>query len=863
MKLVPDEKNLPRLHLIGTLVIVFVLILLLAGLFALQGWHVHRDALRNIETAAQQQIQARLASEMDSVLGMIDFTRSQTEAALRRSLVDQVDAAYGVAQGIHQRESGRRPEAETQRLILEALRSSRFFEGRGYVFVDDMQGYIRMLPPNPEHEGKFNLYNQDDTGQPVMGSLIEAARKPRGEGWARYRWYTLENPREMADKLSYVRHFEPYGWVIGVGDYLHHWERHQRGEALARLRFTRFGRTGYVAVTSLEGSTLLMPNAPQLEGRSVEDLPERESAVVGRTMRLAREGGGFLSYDWPDPETRKLRPKTALVRVYEPWGWVLIVTMFDDELMAPVRQEIGQQQMLGREQALLLLSVLLAASLLAVGSSLWFSRWMGRLFRDYQQRNLAQQQALREGEHRLNTILDSVDAAIFIKSADYRYRYANRQVCEDFGLMHQDIIGRDDFELRDPERASKAREIDQRVLMQGERVSYEWTRSVGGRSVAMATTKLPLRDVNGCIYALCGVSTDISERKRVEQVLAQARDVAEAANRAKSDFLSNVSHELRTPLNAIMGMLHLTTQTPLSPQQMAYLDQVQTASRQLHGIIIDMLDYASLDSGRLELQVGDFVLGELLDQLALRLVGEADAKGLGFTLAVDAGVPAQLVGDPLRLGQALQHYLVNAIKFSAQGKVHLQVRLLQREVDRVQLRFEVSDTGIGIDEARRERLFQYLEQGDASTTRRYGGAGLGLVLVRQLAELMEGEAGCDSQPGCGSTFWFTVRLGHGSGPVADPEQGATYRWPHVAAPALPDVEAVAEVASRAVPDDPAWLALRDRLLGLLHSYDVDSLHLFEQHEGLLRATLGERHRALAQAMRNYDFPAARELLEQA
>ena len=181
----------------------------------------------------------------------------------------------------------------------------------------------------------------------------------------------------------------------------------------------------------------------------------------------------------------------------------------------------------------------------------------------------------------------------------------------------------------------------------------------------------------------------------------------------------------------------------------------------------------------------------------------------------------------------------------------------------MQLRFEVSDTGIGIDEARRERLFQYLEQGDASSTRRYSGAGIGLVLVRQLAELMGGEAGCDSQPGRGSTFWFTVSLGHGSGPVAGPEEGVTYRWPHVAAPAVPDVEVMAEAASRTESDDPAWLALRGRLLGLLHSYDVDSLHLFEQHEGLLRAALGERHRALAQAMRNYDFPAALELLEQA
>lgn len=412
-----------------------------------------------------------------------------------------------------------------------------------------------------------------------------------------------------------------------------------------------------------------------------------------------------------------------------------------------------------------------------------------------------------------------------------------------------------------PSGARQVRQIDPLVLERGERVASEWSGELRGRSVTLATVKLPLRDVTGRIYALCGVTTDISERKRVEIELAQARDAAEAANRAKSDFLSNVSHELRTPLNAILGMLHLAEQTSLSPQQRDYLLQVQAASRQLHGIIIDMLDYASLDSGRLELQSGDFVLGELLDQLALRLAREAATKGLDFTLAVDAGVPVQLVGDPQRLGQALHHYLANAIKFTEQGQVGLQVRLLQSEVDRVQLRFEVSDTGIGIDQARRERLFQHLEQGDGSSTRRYGGAGLGLVLVRQLAELMGGEAGCDSQLGQGSTFWFTARLGLRSSLVAS-QDGTPYRWPHVASPAANGVVAAAVDASEPVSDHPAWPELRDRLLRLLRHDDVDSLQLFEDQHPLLQTALGERYRSFAQAMRSYDFPAALELLEQ-
>jgi PAS domain S-box-containing protein len=858
MKLLADEKNLPRLHLIGTLAIAFLLILLLSGLFALQGHQVHRAALHNIEIAAQQQVQARLESEMESVLGVIDFTRERAESGLRRSLMDQVDAAYGVAQGIYERERGRRPDSEIQRLIVAALRPARFFDGRGYVFIDDMQGHIRLLPPNPELEGKLQLDNRDDRGRPIMGSLIEAARQPRGEGWARYRWYMLENPREMSDKLSYVRHFAPYDWIIGVGDYLHYWDDKQRSEALDRLRATRFGRTGHIGVTRMQGPALLIPTAPELEGKPLETLPAHEAEAVASVARLAQQGGGYLSYDWPDPGSGELRRKTALVRPYQPWGWVLVVTMLDDELTAPVQKELEQQQLVGRDQALMLLAVLALASLLAVSGSIWFSRWLGRLFSDYARRNLEQQQALRQSEEKLSTILDSVDASIFIKDPEFRYRYVNRQACQTMGQRADDILGRDDHDLLDPERARQARATDLRVLTLGERVTTEWTGELSdGRQVVLSTVKLPLRDAGGRIYALCGVSADITESKRVEQVLAQARDAAEAANRAKSDFLSNVSHELCTPLNSILGMLHLVFATELSQQQRGHLQQVHQAARQLHDIIVDMLDYAQLENGRLQMQNLVFRLDELLDQLGARQSPLAVAKGLEFSMNVAAEVPLQLVGDPRRLRQVLQQYLDNALKFTLKGSVALQVSLLRRDAQAVLLHFEVSDTGIGVAEDMRERLFRHIAQGDATSTRAHGGAGIGLVLVRQLATLMGGEVGFESQPGRGSVFRFTALLGCLGGQL-EHQQGKSYRWPHALVVEPEHSPQAPDEGSGAVP----WQDLRERLLGLLRDDDVDSLELFEQHQHRFSAALGERHAEFAQLMRSYDFPAALELLEQ-
>jgi len=217
MKLLANERTLPRIHLFGTLAIALLLTLLLAAIFSWQSQASQQDALLSIEEAAGEQINARLHAEMDSVLGVIDFSRARAEEQLRRSLVNQVDVAMAIAQSIHERESGRRPAEEVKRMIIETLRPARFFDGRGYFFINDMKGYYRLLPTMPELEGRYNLNNHDDQGRPIMGTLLEAAHRPTGEGFARYRWYPLSNQAQMEDKLSYVRMFEPYGWMIGAG----------------------------------------------------------------------------------------------------------------------------------------------------------------------------------------------------------------------------------------------------------------------------------------------------------------------------------------------------------------------------------------------------------------------------------------------------------------------------------------------------------------------------------------------------------------------------------------------------------------------------------------------------------------------
>ena len=385
----------------------------------------------------------------------------------------------------------------------------------------------------------------------------------------------------------------------------------------------------------------------------------------------------------------------------------------------------------------------------------------------------------RAVKHRvlLDTVLNNLDAHVYMKDQNRRYIYVNPKMAEHLGLPAAEIVGRRDRELMPEEKADAAWALERPVFADGVKRASEtqFACPVGGAQYHW-NVRVPVTRGRS-VTAVIGVSTDVTE-------LHQLKERADTANRAKSDFLSNMSHEIRTPMNSIIGMAHLALKTVTHPKQRDYLQKIYHSGQHLLGIINDILDFSKIEAGKMDLEVLDFSIDMLLSNLTSQLGEVATARGLALVYEIHPDLPRQLRGDPLRLEQVLINFTSNAIKFSEQGRVHVRARLLEERDHHLVVRFEVQDRGIGMSEDEVAQLFQSFHQADSSTTRRYGGTGLGLVISQQLAELMGGRVGVESRLGAGSTFWFTARLDRpframpdetGAGAIAyDPQQAGLF-----------------------------------------------------------------------------------------
>ncbi|MCD4702352.1 MAG: response regulator [Candidatus Aegiribacteria sp.] len=360
-----------------------------------------------------------------------------------------------------------------------------------------------------------------------------------------------------------------------------------------------------------------------------------------------------------------------------------------------------------------------------------------------------------------------------------RYTYCSEKVIDSLGYSAEEIIGKTPFDLIHPEDVQSIKEVYVNLVRNKENLVNLVNRNIhkNGDIKILLTNGVPILDKDGNLLGYRGVDTDITEQKQAEEEILHAQMLSEKnnielkaalsiaeeltanakqASRTKSEFLANMSHEIRTPMNGVIGMTDLLLNTELTPEQADYARTVKLSANALMSIINDILDFSKIEAGKLELEEIDFDLRTMLSDITRLISIQTNRKGIELLMRIDPEVPSLLKSDPGRIRQVITNLLGNAVKFTSHGEITLGVDVVRQHDEKVLLRFSVIDAGIGIDPDSLDSLFQPFIQADSSTTRKYGGTGLGLTISKQLADLLGGEIGAESTPGKGSTFWFTA-----------------------------------------------------------------------------------------------------------
>jgi len=532
----------------------------------------------------------------------------------------------------------------------------------------------------------------------------------------------------------------------------------QRYAPFASLKAFRPGSSGFTFIMTTGGILLDHPD----KQRILQHINQRPG--YNRATQLAL--GGFEG--WIEAENKDKVPGIYSYRRLKQADWIIAARFPSDEALAPLRQMryeaaaaaavfaglAGVLSWIGIAGLLRPLQRLrrniadirdsrAGIQVLQLNRSDEIGELSGAFYRLMAEREAAQQRT-NESERRARILADTLPVLVAYLDQDLRYLFTNAHYRIQWGMDPKAMLGKTVSEMFGP--AADSWLPDLRAALAGRRLHYEREFSSVNGLQHFLVDLVPDVGAEGQVLGIYLMAMNITDRKNSEQR-------AEAASRAKSEFVANMSHEIRTPMNAVLGVAYLLANTPLDETQKGYVDMIRSSGNVLLGILNDVLDFSKIEAGRMELSPQAFRLGEVLDAISTVMALNAGARDIGLSIAADAGVPQLLVGDAMRLQQILINLVGNAIKFTEVGEVSLRVGVAApAAAGKVGLRFAVRDTGIGMDLEQQSRLFSAFNQADASTTRRFGGTGLGLAICRRLAELMGGSITVRSMPGEGSEF---------------------------------------------------------------------------------------------------------------
>ncbi|PSL11688.1 PAS domain S-box-containing protein/diguanylate cyclase (GGDEF)-like protein [Marinobacterium halophilum] len=602
MPLTINADTLPRYQTRAILGMVCILMLVVSAFFISTTYNAGYERIQQQWHEFEVRNQQKLRNEVDATLHYLNFTRQQTEQVLKQQIKSEVQQAVTLVRSMYAIESVRHaddPEAVAS-LIRESLRDLRFFDGRGYIFIDTLEGKCVLLPTQPETEGQSLLDNRDDTGHFIMQGLIDAVQNPNSNGYSAYRWYAPDYLDQMRDKIAYVEYFEPLNWIIGTGDYLYQVENDIKQQALQRLGSLRLDNDGYIAVLDNGGKVLLSPSRPGTEGLSLAGLDAEHREMVSWLIAQATPEGRFVEYEWYGLDSSERRDKMALVQEVPEWGWVLVAGVYQDKLMAALdAQKIRLEAELQADlQALLLL--LVAALVVAMGVALLITRWLRLLMQRYQgeidQRQIDLENRSRELQL-AGKVFEAAGEGAMISDARNRIMAVNPAFTRITGYAAEDVVGRCPALLSSGQHSRVFYERLWQTLAEEKRWQGEiWNRRRSGEVYPQWLSITVVEDEQGEVSNYVAMFNDITERKATEDQLRYLSDF---------DALTDLPNR---------GLLRERT--------MQAITRAQRRNEQMALLVIDLDRFKNVND-TLGHGAGDMLLKTMAQRL-LRKIGSTD-----------------------------------------------------------------------------------------------------------------------------------------------------------------------------------------------------------------------------------------------
>jgi PAS domain S-box-containing protein len=793
-----------EVKLVNLIFIQIVLLISLVFIFIVYFWikRENKNLQEEISSTQQEFIESQKESiriETKRAVNYINYKISQTDDHIKDKLTSRVNIAYNIASNIYSKNKGRIPVSEIKDLIVEALRPIRFDSGRGYYFIVSLDGYEILFPVSPETEGKYVFNLQDDLGNFVVRDELDVINTKQ-EGFVTNYWTHPDSDTSMAlKKISYVKLFEPLNWYIGTGDYYADFNASIQNEVLDWLSNYRFGNEGYIFVNTYDGDALLMDGNIIKEKKNIWNLEDPNGIKVIQEERNAVNNpeGDFIYYSWRKLRSSDVGQKMSFVEGIPKWKWMVGAGVYLDEInqvLETKKTEISKKINQNILMVVLPLSVLFiliyifalylskkATSIINSFIEFFKTASFENILIDESKINFSEFKVLansankmileikesdrrnQEEEARYEKLFEESPEAIAFLNTEGHVQRVNPAFTKLFGYEISEILNKelDDFIV--PAELKHQASIFTKKFKEGFNDQIEAIRVTKNKlKVYVSIIGTPV-SVYQHLLGFYVIYRDISEQKTFEQQLYDSKIKAEESDRLKTSFLTNLSHEIRTPLNAIIGFSTLLNTKEISKEdQKEYLKILGNSGKLLLEIIDNIIDISKVESSTLTVNKTNGNLNTLLDELLIEFI---EFKNTMKYDEIDLILQKEIVEKELitftdfkRLKQVFANLLDNALKFTEKGCVQFGYYIKNQDII-----CYVKDSGIGIKEDEIQFIFDRFRQADESTTRKYGGTGIGLALCKSLVNLLGGTLWVESEKNKGSNFYFSIPY-HKTGP---------------------------------------------------------------------------------------------------